>query len=113
MLTNINPIIIIYETPHCSGYPVSSLFLRFNSFKTKRQQILRYPTLFQVYNGPGSQKVTYEWKLNWDHYLSSYHDVVIIAVDGRGTGGRGDAFLHSIYRKLGTLEVDDQLAAAK
>ena len=76
-------------------------------------QILKYPTLFQVYNGPGSQKVTYEWKLNWDHYLSSYHDVVVIAVDGRGTGGRGDAFLHSIYRQLGTLEVDDQLAAAK
>lgn len=34
-------------------------------------------------------------------------------MDGRGTGGRGRAFLTSTYRKLGVLETEDQLAAAR
>ena len=38
------------------------------------------------YGSPGSQKVTEEYNVGWEHYLSSVHGVIIAYVDGRGTG---------------------------
>ncbi|MDR2804773.1 MAG: S9 family peptidase, partial [Dysgonamonadaceae bacterium] len=38
---------------------------------------------------------------------------IVAAVDGRGTGARGEAFRKCTYLKLGVLESDDQIAAAR
>ena len=51
--------------------------------------------------------------MGWETYLSSEHDLIIAYVDGRGSGGRGDAWLHSNYKSLGRQEVEDSLAAAR
>jgi len=45
--------------------------------------------------------------------LADTYDLVIVCVDGRGTGGRGRAFERSVYRQLGVLEAQDQIAATQ
>lgn len=34
-------------------------------------------------------------------------------VDARGTGARGDRFLHRMYKNLGSIEVQDTITAAQ
>lgn len=65
------------------------------------------------YGGPCSQQVSYRFKLNWGTYLSSTHGIIVASVDGRGSGYQGDEILHSIYRRLGTFEVEDQITAVR
>uniref|UniRef100_A0AAX7V5C6 Uncharacterized protein n=1 Tax=Astatotilapia calliptera TaxID=8154 RepID=A0AAX7V5C6_ASTCA len=73
----------------------------------------KYPLLIDVYGGPCSQSVNYRFKLNWGTYLSSSHEIIIASFDGRGSGYQGDEIMHSIYRRLGTFEVEDQIAAVR
>ncbi|VDP97556.1 unnamed protein product [Trichobilharzia regenti] len=42
-------------------------------------------------------------------YISATAKVIVAVVDGRGTSGRGRVYEHSIYKKLGLVEVEDQL----
>jgi dipeptidyl-peptidase-4 len=64
------------------------------------------------YSGPGSQEVTNRWHMDWDYYAAQ-QGFVVICVDGRGTGGRGNAFQDIVYKRLGYYETIDQLNAAK
>ncbi|XP_041662359.1 dipeptidyl peptidase 4 [Cheilinus undulatus] len=73
----------------------------------------KYPLLIDVYGGPCSQRVDYRFKLNWGTYLSSSHGIIVASFDGRGSGYQGDDILHSIYKRLGTFEVEDQMAAVR
>ncbi|KAM9851207.1 dipeptidyl peptidase 4 [Aulostomus maculatus] len=73
----------------------------------------KYPLLIDVYGGPCSQRVDYRFKLNWGTYLSSSHGIIIASFDGRGSGYQGDEILHAIYHRLGTFEVEDQIAAVR
>ncbi|NP_001081519.1 dipeptidyl-peptidase 4 S homeolog [Xenopus laevis] len=73
----------------------------------------KYPLLIDVYGGPGSQKVDQFFRLNWATYLASTEKIIVASLDGRGSGYQGDKIMHQIYHKLGTLEVQDQITAAK
>lgn len=53
--------------------------------------------------------VTEKWRVNWNTYLSGAKDYIITEIDGRGSSGQGYQLLHEVYRRLGTLEVSDQL----
>lgn len=74
-----------------------------------------YPVLFYLYGGPGSQTVKNEWGRSQDQWLRymAQSGYIVISVDNRGTGGRGAEFKKMTYMKLGQLEVEDQLAAAR
>lgn len=75
----------------------------------------KYPVLMFVYGGPGSQQVENEWNTFdyfWYQHLAS-QGYMIVCVDNRGTGGRGEAFRKCTYAQLGKLEVQDQIQAAK
>lgn len=74
-----------------------------------------YPLLLYAYGGPGSQTVTDGWagaQYLW-HQLLVGRGVLVASVDNRGTGGRGRAFTHQVYLRLGQVEAADQLAAAR
>ncbi len=71
-----------------------------------------YPVLFTQYSGPGSQQVADRWSLDWEDALVEA-DYVVICVDGRGTGFRGEEFKKCTYGQLGRLEVEDQLSAVR
>lgn len=76
----------------------------------------KYPLLFYVYGGPGSQEV-----LNSQSRFSDYmwfrmlaqKGYVVACVDGRGTGMRGEEFKKCTYMELGKYETEDQIEAAK
>lgn len=74
-----------------------------------------YPVLMYVYGGPGSQTVQNGWGGRselWFQYLTQ-QGYIIASVDNRGTGARGQEFKKQTYLKLGVLEVEDQIAAAR
>ncbi len=72
----------------------------------------RYPTLFTQYSGPGSQEVADRWSLDWVDAMVD-NGYIVMCVDPRGTGFRGEAFKKITYRNLGGVEVEDQISAAK
>ncbi|MDR0413290.1 MAG: S9 family peptidase [Dysgonamonadaceae bacterium] len=71
-----------------------------------------YPAVLIQYSGPDSQEVLDKYNLDWYYYLAE-KGYVVVSVDGRGTGARGEAFRKCTYLRLGLLESDDQIAAAK
>lgn len=75
----------------------------------------KYPVLFYVYGGPGSNTVLNTF-INfgdmWARFLSQ-NGYIIVSMDGRGTGGRGAEFKKCTYMRLGILETQDQIDAAK
>ncbi|KAI7851082.1 dipeptidyl peptidase IV N-terminal region-domain-containing protein [Circinella umbellata] len=73
----------------------------------------KYPVLFHVYGGPGSQLVSYKFELEWHTFLASKLRYIIVTVDGRGTGFRGREYRTCVRKRLGDLEVIDQVNAAK
>lgn len=79
----------------------------------------KYPVLFYVYGGPGSQMVTTEFAVGFSQVVASELDAVVVTVDGRGTGYNnynektGSKFKFTVRDKLGYYEPRDQIAAAK
>ncbi|XP_070569513.1 inactive dipeptidyl peptidase 10-like isoform X8 [Ptychodera flava] len=73
----------------------------------------KHPLLIDVYGGPGSQKVKDVFQLGWPAYLTSQFNVIVASIDGRGSGAYGDKFMYEVYRKFGTVEIDDQIAGAE
>lgn len=67
----------------------------------------------QVYGGPGSQNVNEAFKMNFGIYLAASKDIIFAYVDGRGSGYQGQTMKHHLYHKLGSVEVEDQIVAAK
>lgn len=74
---------------------------------------VKYPILVDVYGGPNSNSVTSAWSIGWGHHMSSNHSVIYAKIDGRGSGLRGDKLLFQIYRKLGTVEIEDQITTTR
>lgn len=75
----------------------------------------KYPVLMYVYGGPGSQTVKNSWgggNYLW-YQMMAQKGYIIVSVDNRGTGARGEKFKKLTYKKLGKYETEDQIAAAK
>jgi len=73
----------------------------------------KYPVLFRVYGGPGSQLTDLKFSREWDHYLACGLQYIIVIVDGRGTGFRGRKLRNPVRNNLGYFETIDQINAAK
>nr|XP_054753411.1 inactive dipeptidyl peptidase 10-like isoform X2 [Lytechinus pictus] len=71
----------------------------------------RHPLLVDVYAGPGTQQVDAKYHQGWYSYLSSNHHVIIARIDGRGSAYNGQKLLYEIYKRLGTVEIEDQITA--
>jgi len=74
----------------------------------------KYPIVYFVYGGPGSQTVVDAWgggTYLW-HLLLAQQGIIVASVDNRGTGARGREWRKIIYGKLGVVETRDQAAAA-
>lgn len=72
----------------------------------------KYPVLMIQYSGPDSQQALDKWNIGWEYYLAT-QDMIVVSVDGRGTGARGSEFRKSTYQQLGVLEARDQIETAK
>ncbi|MCL2245778.1 MAG: S9 family peptidase [Lentimicrobiaceae bacterium] len=73
----------------------------------------KYPVLVYTYGGPGSVEVNKNFNVEtWYQYLTQ-NGYIVACADGRGSGGKGDAFQKVIYKQMGKFESDDQIAFAK
>jgi len=75
----------------------------------------KYPILFTVYGGPGSQTVLDSWggqNYLW-HLMLTQQGYLVASVDNRGTGMRGRDWKKIIYGQLGVIETQDQANAAR
>jgi dipeptidyl-peptidase 4 len=87
------------------GQDLHYVLLRPAGFNPSR----RYPAIIDVYGGPGVQTVTRSWRRASEKLLLEA-GYVVFALDNRGSSGRDVAFETAIDRRLGSVEVDDQIA---
>lgn len=90
------------------GVTLNGWMMKPSDFTTSK----KYPVLMFQYSGPGSQQVLDTWNISWETYMTSL-GYVVACVDGRGTGGRGEAFEKCTYLKIGVKEAKDQVETAK
>jgi dipeptidyl-peptidase-4 len=71
----------------------------------------KYPVIIYQYSGPGSQNVSNSWSGNhyYFHQLLTQYGYIVVVVDTRGTGARGEKFKKRTYKQLGKLELEDLL----
>ena len=73
-----------------------------------------YPVYMTCYGGPGANTVNNRWDYNDIYYqFLASKGYIIVSVDNRGTGYRGEEFKKSTYLQLGKLETIDQIEAGK
>lgn len=72
----------------------------------------KYPVLMTQYSGPNSQQALDQYGFDWEQYLAA-NDIIVVCVDGRGTGARGESFRKCTYLRMGELEARDQIEAAQ
>jgi dipeptidyl-peptidase-4 len=68
-----------------------------------------YPVIVSVYGGPHAQTVKKSWGSLTDQLLLG-EGYVVFRLDNRGSTNRSVAFKTALDRRLGTVEVEDQLA---
>ncbi|MCZ7555683.1 MAG: S9 family peptidase [Bacteroidia bacterium] len=72
----------------------------------------KYPVFFDVYGGPGTQAVYNSWPGTMQQWYAN-EGFIVVQVDNRGSGGRGTAFKHAVYKQLGKWEANDYIETAK
>ncbi|KAJ8012418.1 hypothetical protein DPEC_G00042550 [Dallia pectoralis] len=72
-----------------------------------------HPLLLIVDSAPGGQAVNDRFVLDWDSVLVSSDNIIVARLDGRGSGFLGQRVLHEVHQRLGTVEVQDQIAAVE
>jgi len=74
----------------------------------------KYPMFMYLYGGPGSQQVTDRWSREWAWFqMLAQKGYIVVCVDNRGTGARGEEFKKMTYGQLGKYETIDQIEAAQ
>ncbi len=71
----------------------------------------KYPVIVYLYNGPGVQLIHNSFPESgnlWYEYMAQ-HGYIVFTMDGRGSSNRGQAFEQATFRKLGEVEMEDQL----
>lgn len=71
----------------------------------------KYPVLIYVYGGPHSQLVTDTWLAGAGLFLNYMAEkgYLVFTLDNHGTSNRGADFEQAIHRRLGQLEMQDQM----
>lgn len=98
-----------YGTIDIDGYSLPFVERRPPNFDPKK----KYPVLFHLYGGPGSQTVSKKFKIDFQTYVASSLEYLIVTVDGRGTGFIGREARCIVRDTLGVYEAHDQIKAAQ
>ena len=70
----------------------------------------KYPTLLRIHGGPNGQD---ELAFNFERELFAANGYVVVAVNYRGSSGRGSAYQKAIFADWGNKEVQDLLGAVE
>lgn len=93
------------------GVDLNGYMIKPTNFNERR----RYPVFMTQYSGPGSQSVENKWGGSnyWWYQMLAQNGYLVVCVDPRGTGGRGEEFKKMTYLQMGKYETIDQIEAAK
>jgi len=97
-----------FKVKTASGQELNAWMVKPANFDASK----KYPVLMIQYSGPNSQQVVDRYGFDWEHYLAT-NGVIVVSVDGRGTGARGESFRKCTYLRMGVLESQDQVEAAQ
>lgn len=100
-----------FSTITVNGQQLNMYTLKPLDFDPNKQ----YPLFMYQYSGPGSQNVSNSWNGANDywHQMLVQQGMIVVCIDGRGTGYKGRDFKKMTQNELGKYEVADQIAAAK
>ncbi len=74
----------------------------------------KYPVIVYVYGGPHVQVVRRAWTgQSAFHHLLAGRGFIVFSLDNRGSFGRGREFERALGRRLGKVELEDQLAGVE
>ena len=93
-----------FESKSKDGTEVHGLIVKPAGFK----QGVKYPTLLIIHGGPNGQD---EHAFSFDREFLAANGYVVLAINYRGSAGRGNAWQKSIHGDWGNLEVVDLLGA--
>ena len=99
----------VYSTINCGGVDLNVVERRPPHFDENK----RYPVVFQLYGGPGSQLVDRKFHVDFQSYIPSNLGYVQVTLDNRGTGYIGRKARTIVKGHIGYFEGMDQIAAAK
>jgi len=104
-----------FITVNSNGETLNGWIVKPYNFDTSK----KYPVILYQYSGPKSQEVVDRWSIGinggggcFEEYLAQ-QGFIVVCVDGRGTGGRGEAFSDCTYMNLGVKEAQDQNEVAR
>jgi len=98
----------VSTVPSKGGMPLNTRMILPPDFDGKK----KYPVLVYLYGGTHAQLVTNTWLAGaelWMHHMAQ-EGYIIFTVDGRGSANRGLAFENAIHKRLGDVEIEDQMA---
>jgi dipeptidyl-peptidase-4 len=100
-----------FSYPGADGTMINGFMLKPEGFDSGK----KFPVLIYQYSGPGSQNVTDAWGGShlYFHQMMVQKGFVVVLVDTRGTGSRGEKFKKLTYKQLGKYELEDIVACAK
>jgi dipeptidyl-peptidase-4 len=73
----------------------------------------RYPVIFDIYGGPGSQQVYDQFASNGGTQWYAQQGYITVGVNNRGTNNYGSAFMKVVYKQLGKYEALDFAETAR
>ncbi len=90
-------------------FTYAAVIVRPRDFDPKK----KYPVIVDVYGGPKHQHVVAAMR-NWllPQWLAD-QGFIVVAIENRGTPGRGLKWEGAIYQKFGSVPLDDQVAGLK
>lgn len=99
----------IYSTVSIDGFELQVVERRPPNFDESK----KYPVLFHLYGGPGSQTVDKKFTVDFQAYVASNLGYIVVTVDGRGSGFIGRKARCIIRGHIGYYEARDQIETAK
>ncbi|XP_037044389.1 venom dipeptidyl peptidase 4-like isoform X1 [Bradysia coprophila] len=73
----------------------------------------KYPMVVEVYGGPNSVRVTNSFSIGFKDYQVTSRKIIHCQIDGRGSGNKGKQLLFTMNNRMGTVEIEDQIAVTK
>jgi dipeptidyl aminopeptidase len=99
----------VYTNVTIDGYTLQVVERRPPHFDATK----KYPVLFYLYGGPGSQTVDRKFQIDFQSYIASSLGYIVVTVDGRGTGFIGREARCIVRGNIGHYEAHDQIETAK
>jgi dipeptidyl aminopeptidase len=99
----------LYSTVTIDGFELQVVERRPPHFDEKK----KYPVLFYLYGGPGSQAVRKSFDVDFQSYVAANLNYIVVTLDGRGTGNIGRRARCIIRGNIGYWESRDQIETAK